>query len=310
MKETCDDSGWIAGEVLMNTRLKNMILGPFNLLYRVNPALCTRILFQLKCGSKLDLEQPKTYLEKLNWLKLRDRNPLMPVCADKFRARGYIEEQGLGAYLPRLLWYGEDPDAIPFERLPERFIIKISNGCGYNIICRNRADFDCGAARKKLRRWMREKYLPCYGEWMYARSSPVIIVEEFLSDGEHMVPKDYKFMCFNGVEGGVGCIMVDSGRYIRHTRRVYDRNWNPMEEVRISIAEQTEELEPRPACLEEMCAAAAKLSAPFVHARVDFFVIGGRFYIGEITFFNCAGFGFIRPERFNLQMGAWMRLPE
>ena len=293
----------------MNTQLKNLILTPFNLLYRVNPALCTRILYRLKCKSRLDLKNPQSYLEKLNWLKLYDRNSLLPVCADKYRARAYIEEKGLGQYLPRLLWHGDDPAEIPFDSLPDAFVVKISNGCGYNLICRDKASFDRDAARKKLRRWMKSKYLPCYGEWMYAQSKPTIVVEEFLSDGQHFVPEDYKLFCFNGL-GGVGCITVDTGRYIHHKRNTYDRDWNFLSDVRFRYDLETEIPIPKPPCFEEMCAAAARLAGPFVHVRVDFYVIGSRFYIGELTFFNGAGFGRIRPESFNLKMGSWMNLPK
>lgn len=294
----------------MNTQLKNLILTPFNILYRINPVLSTRLLYRLKLRRPLNLKQPQTYLEKLNWLKLYDRNPLLPVCADKYRARSYIEERGLGQYLPKLLWHGGDPEAIPFDRLPDQFVLKVSTGCGYNIICRDKASLDIEQAKAKLRRWMKGDYLPCYGEWMYAQSQPEIIVEEFLSDGEHPVPVDYKFFCFNGLEGSVGCITVDTGRYVHHKRNTYDRNWNFLPEVLFRYDQEIDEPIPKPACFEEMCAAAAKLAQPFVHVRVDFYVIGSRFYIGEMTFFNGAGFGLVRPESFNQKLGSWMRLPE
>jgi len=291
----------------MNKNLKNLFFIPFNLLYAVNPALTTRMIYFAKHRKKLNLKQPKNYNEKLNWLKLYDRNPLLPLCADKFGVRSYIEEKGYGEHLPELYWHGDNVDDIPCESLPDSFVIKISNGCGYNIFCRNKQDFDWADAKRKLRGWLSKKYIPCYGEWMYAESKSTIMIEELLSDGEHIVPVDYKFFTFNGIEGKIGAISVDTGRFIEHRRSFYDADWNLLD-VRVSFDHIDEAVE-KPVCYDAMCAAARKLAEPFVHVRVDFYVIGDKFYIGEMTFFNGAGFGRITPESFSLKMGSWMKLP-
>lgn len=294
----------------MNTRVKNLLLTPFNLLYKVNPKLTIQLLYRLKQKKKLDLENPKSYLEKLNWLKIYDRNPLMPICADKYRVRGYIEQQGFGQYLPKLLWHGDNPEDIPIDTLPDQFVIKVSTGSGYNIFCHGKAEFDWKKAKAKLRRWMKGSYLPCYGEWMYASVKPTIIVEEMLSDGVHQVPEDYKIFTFNDPEHCIGCIAVDIGRFVDHRRNFYDKDWNFLSDVYINFEHENGKAIKKPACLDELCAIAEKLSEPFVHVRVDFYVIGDRFYIGEMTFFNGAGFSYICPESFNLEMGSWMKLPE
>ena len=169
----------------MNTRLKKLLLFPFNILYRISPKAELSLLYRLKCKSKLDWKQPKTYLEKLNWMKLYYRNDLMPICADKFLAREYIEKQGYGEYLPKLLWEGFDPEQIPFDELPQAFVIKSTSGSGNNIICKDKATLDKGTIIKKLKKWLKEKYLPCYGEWHYEKIKPRIIIEEYISDGEH-----------------------------------------------------------------------------------------------------------------------------
>lgn len=296
----------------MNVHVKNLILTPFNLLYKVNPKLTIQLLYRLKQKKKLNLENPRSYLEKLNWLKIYDRNPLMPVCADKYRVRGYIEEQGLGEHLPKLLWHGKNPDDIPVDTLPNQFVIKVSTGSKRNIFCYNKADFDWKKAKAKLRRWMKGSYLPCYGEWMYAASKPTIVIEEMLSDGVHRVPEDYKIFTFNDPEHRIGCISVTLGRFVNARCNFYDRNWNMLSNVNVygKLEHIEGETTEKPVCLAELCAAAEKLSKPFVHVRVDFYVIGDNFYIGEMTFFNDAGFGSIRPESFNLEMGSWMKLPE
>lgn len=184
----------------MNKKIKNFILAPFNLLYRINPELEIRILYRLKCKQKLDLNNPTTYNEKINWMKLYDHNELMPICADKFSARSYIEKAGFGEYLPKLYWHGTEPQLIPFASLPESFVIKSTSGSGNNIIVHDKSKLKMDKAIAQMHKWLKEKYLPAYGEWHYGEIKPSIIVEELLSDGENFVPIDYKFMCFNNIE--------------------------------------------------------------------------------------------------------------
>lgn len=293
----------------MNAKLKKLILTPFNILYRINPAMELKLMYWLKLRKKPDLENPKTYLEKLNWMKLNYRDDRIIQCADKFHARKYIEDCGLGEYLPKLYWHGDSPKDIPWDALPDAFVVKVTSGSGGNIICRDKKNFDRAEAEAKLKKWLHEKYLPCYGEWMYGLTKPSIIVEEFLNDGVNLVPEDYKFFCFNGLNGGdVGCIAMDLGRYVEHIRNIYDNEWNRLPHVNFNFITSDQET-PKPARYDEMRRAAQILCRPFPHVRVDFYVIGDRFYLGELTFFNGAGFDKINPPEYDLQMGSWINLP-
>lgn len=293
----------------MNTNLKKLILFPFNILYRISPKAELSLLYRLKCKSKLNLKDPKTYLEKLNWMKLYYRNDLMPICADKYLAREYIEKKGYGMYLPKLLWEGLDPNEIPFEALPNSFVIKSTTGSGNNIICKDKSTLDKKKTIAKLKKWLKEKYLPCYGEWHYEKIKPRIIIEEYLSDGQHFVPMDYKLFCFNGLDkGDVGCIAIDSGRYIDHRRNIYDADFKYMQHVSFNFNRDENLVIECPDVYPEMRRIAHDLAQPFPHVRVDFFVIGDKFFIGELTFFNGAGFDMITPHEYNLQMGSWIRL--
>jgi len=295
----------------MNKTLKNTILFPFNLLYKLSPFLTIRLLFRLKCKHKLDLATPKSYNEKLNWLKLYYRNELMPLCADKYAVRKYIIDSGYVEYLPELLWYGKNPDDIPFDKLPDSFVIKSTTGSGNNIICKNKDILDIGNIRKQLKKMLKEKYLPCYGEWHYEKIEPGIIIEELLSDGVNFVPIDYKFFCFNNIEGGsVGCIALDLDRYTGHKRNIYDSEWNFMSDVSFGFERKFDAGIPKPEKFDEMKNIAAKLAEPFPHCRVDFYVIGEKFYIGELTFFNGSGFDLVTPKEYNLKMGNWIQLPQ
>lgn len=294
----------------MNIQLKKILLMPFNVLYHISPKTELSLMYRLKCKSKMNWENPKTYLEKLNWMKLYYRNDLMPKCADKFLARSYIEEMGYGQHLPRLLWEGFDPSAIPFDELPDAFVIKSTSGSGNNIICKDKSKLDRVATIKQLKKWLKEKYLPCYGEWHYEKITPRIIIEEYLSDGTHFVPVDYKLFCFNGLdEGDVGCIAVDLGRYIDHRRNIYDAEFRYLENVSFDFKRDEIADVECPEVYESMRRVAHALAKPFPHVRVDFFVLGNRFYIGELTFFNGAGFDMITPHEYNMQMGDWISLP-
>lgn len=295
----------------MNKTIKNLLLTPFNILYRISPKADIKLLFRLKCHKKLDLKNPKTYNEKLNWLKLYYRNELMSICADKFSARSYIEGAGYGSYLPKLYWHGEKAEDIPFEELPESFVIKSTSGSGNNIIVHNKAELDIPAVKKQISKWLKEKYLIAYGEWHYEKIKPSIIVEELLSDGVNFVPADYKFFCFNNCDekrGMVGCIAVDLDRYNGHKRLIFDSEWNYLPDVDFGFDNKSETEVEKPSMYDEMCEVANALAKPFPTSRIDFFVLKDRFYIGEITFFNGAGFDVISPYDYNIKMGSWINL--
>lgn len=294
----------------MNATLKRIVLFPFDLLYKINPRAELKLMYRIKRGKKLNLDDPQTYLEKLNWIKLYHRDPLMARCADKFLARGYIEEHGFGEYLPKLYWEGTDPEQIPWNKLPEGFVLKVTSGSGGNIVVHNKAELDKEKATKQLAGWLKQRYLPCYGEWLYDIHPPRIIVEELLSDGVNFVPEDYKFFCFNGKTGAVGCIALDLDRYNVHKRHIYDEKWQYLEDVDFGFPKDPSIKTPKPAQFEKMCRIAEALSKPFPHVRVDFFVIGDRFYIGELTFFNGAGYDRITPDSYDVQMGSWIQLPK
>ena len=293
----------------MDKKVKSLLLTPFNILYRVSPELEIKFLYFLKMHERINLECPRTYNEKLNWLKLYYRNDLMPKCADKFLARDYIAEKGYGEYLPNLYWHGEKPEDIPFDILPDGFVIKSTSGSGNNIIVHNKTELDIPSTIKTIRKWMKEKYLIAYGEWHYEKIKPSIIVEQLLSDGKNEVPADYKLFCFNGLKGGVMCTAVDIDRFVGHRRLIYSEDWKYLADVDFGFDNAGKDLITKPVCYEKMCEIAKDLAQPFPHCRVDFFVIKGNFYIGEITFFNGAGFDKVSPRDYNVKMGDALLLP-
>lgn len=292
----------------MNTLAKSMALAPFNLLYKVSPAACLKVLFRLKQGYRLDLDNPRTFSEKIQWIKLNDRNPLMPRCADKFEVRGYVEECGCGCYLNELLWHGSDPEQIPFDELPERYVIKATHGSTFNVINDGTRPINRNRVVSQLRKWLATDFLPCYGEWFYGRRGgiePSIVVERYLEGDPQRGLDDYKVFVMNGK---ARLVLVCTGRTNgSHCEDIYDLDWNHI--VDVDMGESKSGLEiPRPECLDEMISVAETLASPFACARVDFF-LGESLIFGEITFTSGSGFDRFHPRAFDLELGDMLRLP-
>ncbi len=289
----------------MKTNIKNLVLFPLNVLYRISPAATLKILFRLKNGHKLKLKDPQTYNEKLQWIKLYYRHPLLTKLVDKYTVREYIEEKA-PELLVKLLWQGFDARKIPWDSLPDKFVMKATHGSGFNIICYDKSKLDKEECVKKLNGWVKEKFLRCYGEWFYGVEKPRIIVEEFLDAGEGQVPEDYKVFCFNGVPKFV---FVYTGRFTEKKCNVYDADWNFKEDVYSNYFKH-DEIMPKPEKLEEMLKYAKILSEGFPHVRVDLYVVNGKIYFGEMTFTHSAGFSTIQPYSFDKELGDLFNLGE
>lgn len=230
----------------------------------------------------------------------------MPQCVDKFTVRGYVESKGLGHTLNELYWEGFDPAEIPFDDLPERFVVKVTHGSTFNIIVKDRASLDRDEVVRKCRRWLREKFLPCYGEWFYGVERPRVVVERYLEGDGGRALYDYKFFCFNGEPR---MVYVDTWRGGHHAINAYDTDLNLFSGVKAGYPNDDEARVEKPVAWDEMLDVARRLSADFNHVRVDLYYTHGRVYFGELTFTKGAGFGRIEPYEFDVKMGDWMRLP-
>ena len=274
----------------MNTMVKNTVLAPFNALYAVSPELCLKALFRIKQGYALDLQHPKTYSEKIQWIKIYDHNPLMPRCADKYTVRRYVKECGCGRYLNELLWHGDDPSQIPFDELPEKYVVKVTHGSTFNVIVNGSESVNRDEVVRKCRQWLKAKFLPCYGEWFYGRT-----------DGNNGLD-DYKVFVMNGK---AVLTLVCTGRTANaHFEDCYDMDWHLIEGYDMGEKRSGKAIS-KPACFDEMIAAAEALAAPFNHARVDFYILGGgsELVFGEITFTSGSGFDRFHPRAFDEWLG-------
>ena len=290
----------------MDNITKNIILTPFNLLYKISPKKTLELLFRLKVGHKLDLDNPKTYNEKLQWIKLYDKNELMTKCCDKYTVREYIESCGYSESLNDLYWQGYDPEDIPFDSLPNKFVIKVTHGSSFNIICNDKRKLDRRGTIKKLNKWLKAKFIPCYGEWFYGVEKPRVIVEKYLENEDDSPLFDYKFFCFNGEPK---LIYIDTWRDNEHHINAYDTEFNLLPSVKLGFENDLIINIKKPENLDMMLDYARNLSKPFLHVRVDLYNVNNNIVFGELTFTKGAGFSKIEPHSFDVTMGSWLELP-
>lgn len=272
------------------------------LLARVAPVLYARLAYRKATGKKLDLNNPVTFNEKLIWMKLFYDDPLMVKCTDKVGMRDYVREQGLEHILPAVYGIYDTPEEIPWEKLPNRFVLKCNHGCEYNILCKDKESLDIKDTVKKLRKWLKTDFSLYANEPHYRQITPKVLCEKFIDDGGE-VPNDYKVYCFNG-EPRV--IVACSGRQSDLLFEFYDLEWNPLD---IHIQENRQTIR-RPEALDEMIRYARILSDPFPFVRVDYYDVDNRPVLGEMTFTPSAGMWSYYNDYGQHYMGSFFRLPE
>lgn len=264
--------------------------------------------YRIKCGRKLNLETPKRYTEKIQWYKLNYRDPLMQRCADKYLVRGYVEEKGLGHILNDLYEVFHSPDTISFDNLPDRFVLKLSNGSSTNLLVNNKADLNIDQVQQKFRDFYAQAGSSAGREWVYRDGTPVIVAEQYLADSSQPngALRDYKILCFNGRPEYIICV---DGRHTEHyCHVVYDTHWQKQNVV---IGESSAAANyDRPDNLEQMLEIARKLSEDFPAVRVDIYSIEGRIYFGELTFFPWSGYMKFEPDKFDFTLGDKFVLPK
>lgn len=282
----------------------------FGLLYicRLIPSKwMVKLQYRIKFKRKLNLKDPKRFTEKMQWYKLYYRNPLMVQCADKYMVRQYVKEKGLAYILNELYAVYDEPKNIDFATLPDRFVLKLSNGSGTNLICRNKSEIDKAEVVHQFRQFKFRAKADAGREWPYMKAKSVIVAEKLLEDEQHMnnAVNEYKIFCFNGKPEYVICI---SNRYTdKCNHLVYTTDWE-----KVNVVSEGADLtgdEPRPENLAEMLRIAEKLSADFPFARIDLYSLEGKIYFGEITFFPWSGYMEFEPDSFDFELGKRFVLP-
>ena len=259
----------------------------FALATLISPTLNTRLRYRYLFKKKLNLKNPTTFNEKLLWLKLNkyNHNPLVAQCADKYRVREYVRSCGYEEILIELLGVWDDAKCISWDELPDRFVLKWNFGAGMNIICKDKHSANREKILKQMSRWGKKKYWLSHSEMQYKYMQKKIVCEEYLGHFEEDVIPDYKIYCFHGKPKAI-LVMHDRGKE-KLTAEFFDKDWQVLESP--SKYSPPKQQTPRPTCLARMLEAAEKLSNPFPFVRCDFYVLGDRFYFGELTFTPAAG---------------------
>ncbi|MGV8148988.1 MAG: ATP-grasp fold amidoligase family protein [Alkaliphilus sp.] len=293
-------------KIIKNREMRFKILG---LLDFLPDKMMLQLQYRIKTGRKLNLELPKRYTEKLQWYKLRYRDPLMTKCSDKFLVRDYVESKGLGGILNNLYAVYEkvDVDEIDFEALPDKFVLKTTNGSGTNIFCKDKSNFSAKKAKQCLKNWLERDNYAFGREWGYKDIVPRTIVEELLEDLSNPFDgiNDYKFMCFNGQ---VRYVVLDIDRHVEHKRNIYDADWNFID-VSTDYPNFNDDV-PKPVGFEEMTKVANALAADFPCVRVDLYWLNGKVYFGELTFYPWTGYVQFDPDEFDYILGKEFILPQ
>lgn len=252
----------------------------------VSPTLNTKLRYRSTHGKKLDLAKPESFHEKLLWLKLNRymKDPLVIQCADKYLVRDYVRQCGCADILNDLLGCWDHAKQIEWDTLPEKFVLKWNFGAGFNYVCTNKAALDKDTVVKQFDQWEQNKCWLGYAEMHYKYIPRKIICEAFLEDHKSGGLPDYKVYCFHGVPQAI-LVMHDRGKKMK--TEFFDTAWTKLENT--SKYEETATETEKPACLEQMLQAAAKLSQPFPFVRCDFYVVDGKLYFGELTFTPAAG---------------------
>lgn len=264
-----------------------------------------KMMFRHMFDYELNLNNPQTFNEKLQWLKLYDRNPLYTQLVDKYEVRKYITETIGEEYLTPLIGVWDKFEGIDFSKLPNKFVLKCTHDSGGLVICKDKNELDIESARKKINKCLKRNYYYHSREWPYKNVKPRIICEKYMVDESGVELKDYKIFCFSGEPK---IIQVDYNRFIDHKRNLYDVQWNYIP-ASIKYPTDAKVKIVKPEKLNQMLKLARILSEDYPHVRVDFYSINGKIYFGEMTFYHEAGFGKFDSKEFEVKMGEWIKLP-
>ena len=263
----------------------------------------SKLLYETKLKKKLKIKKPETFNEKITWIKLYDKNPIYHILADKLAVRQYIVKKIGHEFLNELYDVFNSVEDIKLENLPKSFILKVTHGCGYNIICRNKLNMDWNNEFNKLKKWLKKDYYKQGREWAYKGIKPRIICEKLLLDSKGKLPQDYKFFCFHGLPIYV---QVDFGRFEEHTRSFYDMSWNkcPFEleyPVNKNIVKKVYNF-------DKMVDIATKLSQNLSFIRIDLYNVDGKIFFGEMTIYPGNGSEKFSPHEYDKKLGQHLKL--
>ncbi len=279
-------------------------LGLQHLVDSIPDELYLKLVYYLQCGYWPDFDNPVTYNEKLQWVKLYDRNPYYSKLVDKYKAKKIVESILGKSYVIPTLAVADSFDDIDIAMLPKQFVIKCTHDSGSIVICRDKEQINWRKMRKDFNRLLKRNYYGYLREWQYKNVKPRIIVEKFIGNKESL-PTDYKFFCFNGEPK---IVMVAKDRNTIVKSNFYDMSFkklplkieNPNFDVLIE----------KPDNFDKMVQVACLLSKGIRHVRVDLYNVSGHIYFGEMTFQHWGGFSHITTQEWDKKMGGWISIDD
>lgn len=294
-------------EIIQNPDKIVIGLGKRGLLKWMSDEKYIKLLYRTAMHKKLNLDNPQTFNEKLQWLKLYNRNPLYTTMVDKYEVKKYIASTIGDEYVIPTLGIYDNFDDIDFNKLPDKFVIKCTHDSGGLVICKDKKNFDIKAAKKKINKCLKYNFFDFGREWPYKNVKPRILIEKYMEDKSTNQLIDYKFYCFNGY---IHSIIVGTNRFgdTGLCFDFFDNKWN-----HLNLSDYTrpnaKEVPKKPSQFENMKKLATKLSADIPHVRVDFYEVDGKIYFGEMTFFDESGCMKNYPDDWDAEWGKFIKLP-
>lgn len=264
--------------------------------------------YRANVGKKLNLSSPKTFNEKLQWLKLNDRCSEYTTMVDKYEVKKYVADIIGSEYIIPTLGVWEKAEDIDFNALPNSFVLKWNHDSGSIVICKEKDDLDIEKTIKKLKNGKKKNGYQYGKEWPYKNVKPRIIAEQYMEDEKTSELRDYKFFCFNGK---VKALFIATDRYTEGKETCFDFFDPEFNHLDLRQGHpNAKQLPEKPKNFDLMKELAEKLSVDIPHVRVDFYEVNGRVYFGEMTFFHYSGIVPFEPEEWDYKFGEWLALPK
>lgn len=298
----------VVPKLMLSYKERNLYLAGLGFFDLMSDEKYLKKMFAIFMNQELDLTNPVTFNQKLQWLKLNDRNTLYTTYVDKYKVREYIKNILGEQYLIPLLGVWDSPEQIDFNKLPDKFVLKCNHnsGCGM-CICKDKEKIDVQNIIYNLNKGMKENYYLTGREWPYKNVERKIIAEQYMETEDDDLP-DYKIHCFNGEPR---FILVCRDRFKKSglTEDFYTEKWEHLPVKREKHPNSINKIE-KPEKLDEMLELAKKLAQNIPFVRIDFYIIHERIYFGEMTFFPASGFEKFIPEKWDYTFGEWLTLPK
>ena len=294
-------------KIIKNPALLFLTFGHKGFFNWMSDKMYLSIAFRIRMGKKLNLSNPKTYSEKLQWLKLYDRRPEYTAMVDKYKAKKFATNIIGKEYIIPTLGIWNQFDDIEFDKLPNKFVLKCTHDSGGLVICKDKKKLNINVAKNKINKCLKHNFFYAQREWPYKNVKPRIIAEAYMEDANDHELRDYKFFCF---DGKVKALFIATNRGTENEETkfdFFDENFNHLDFR--NGHPNAKNLPHKPKNFELMKDLASKLSKGIPQVRVDLYEVNGKVYFGEMTFFHWSGMIPFEPEKWDYKFGSWINLP-